>query len=130
MTMGPSKDVGSLAALLSSSDVLNVLISFHGRWYLFRGVQLRIGFGLGRGRYDLRSATSPRDIQDLDSSVRDADCGVRTGIVREKKGSAEGINLLFFSISPDWLFRLVGPRASPLRETRARPLRDQGPDRR
>ena len=35
-------------------------------------------------RYDLRSATSPRDIQDLDSSVRDADCGVRTGIVREK----------------------------------------------
>ena len=50
--------------------------------------------------YDLRSATSPRDIQDLDSSVRDADCGVRTGIVREK-GSAKGINLFFFSISRD-----------------------------
>ena len=99
-------------------------------------------------RYDLRSATSPRDIQDLDSSVRDADSGVRTGIVREK-GSAEGINLFFFSIirdsSPESphnipfleksgenrLFCLtLGLEALAARETRDRLLREEGHDRR
>ena len=85
------------------------------------------------------------DIQTLDSSVRDADCGVRTGIVREKE---RGLRLelvsknIFADSSPgsphnrpflekrgaNRLFgSALGPRELLRRETRDRFLREEGP---
>ena len=98
--------------------------------------------------YDLGSARRGCDIQDSDSSVRDADCGVRTGIVREK-GSAFILEIVLksiFRIGPrdrggnipfleksgaNRLFCLtLGLEALAARETRDRLLREEGHDRR
>ena len=83
-TAGPSHNRSFLAGPLASLPWARAFAACRSR--LRCPVLSFVNLGLWRLRlwYDLRSATSPRDIQDSNSSVRDADCGVRTGIVREK----------------------------------------------